>query len=74
MSEPHDGQRADAGRPPVQPAEPCVMVVFGAGGDLTRRKLVPALVNLRRSGVLPDRFAIVVRAVTRPVASDWSLV
>ena len=59
MSEPHDGQRADAGRPPVQPAEPCVMVVFGAGGDLTRRKLVPALVNLRRSGVLPDRFAIV---------------
>src|SRR5262245_4921969 len=59
MSEPHDGQRADEGRPPVQPAEPCAMVIFGAGGDLTRRKLMPALINLRRSGFLPDRFAVV---------------
>ena len=35
------------------------MVIFGASGDLTRRKLVPALINLRRGGLLPDAFAIV---------------
>src|ERR671921_806043 len=40
-------------------AEPCVMVIFGATGDLTKRKLFPALYNLARSGHLPDNFAIV---------------
>ena len=35
------------------------MVIFGASGDLTRRKLVPALYNLARAGLLPDRFAVV---------------
>ncbi|MEO5819852.1 MAG: glucose-6-phosphate dehydrogenase [Vicinamibacteraceae bacterium] len=40
------------------------MVVFGAGGDLTRRKLVPALINLRRGGLLPDETRVV--AMTRP--------
>jgi glucose-6-phosphate 1-dehydrogenase len=59
MGEPIDEAGAESGRPPVQPADPCVMVIFGAGGDLTRRKLAPALINLRRSGFLPDRFAIV---------------
>lgn len=43
---------------PPPPAPPCVMVIFGASGDLTRRKLVPALFNLRRSGLLPDEFAV----------------
>ena len=33
-------------------AEPCVMVIFGATGDLTRRKLIPALWDLRREGCL----------------------
>ena len=36
-----------------------VFVGFGASGDLTRRKLVPALVNLRRSGSLPEAFAFI---------------
>lgn len=40
-------------------AAPCVMVIFGATGDLTRRKLFPALYNLSRDGHLPDNFAIV---------------
>jgi len=40
-------------------ADPCVMVVFGATGDLMRRKLVPALYNLARGGLLPDNFAVV---------------
>jgi glucose-6-phosphate 1-dehydrogenase len=42
---------------PIAPADPAVFVGFGATGDLTRRKLLPALVNLRRSGALSERFA-----------------
>jgi glucose-6-phosphate 1-dehydrogenase len=38
--------------------DPCIMVIFGATGDLTRRKLVPALYNLQRDGLLPERFAV----------------
>ncbi len=38
--------------------KPCVMVIFGASGDLTKRKLVPALHNLFRRGLLPDEFAV----------------
>src|SRR5438067_11664297 len=41
-----------------QPAGPCVMVVFGAAGDLTRRKLVPALYNLAKEKLLPRNFAV----------------
>ena len=40
-------------------ADPCVMVIFGATGDLTKRKLFPALYNLARDGHLPENFAIV---------------
>jgi glucose-6-phosphate 1-dehydrogenase len=40
-------------------AEPCVMVIFGATGDLTKRKLFPALYNLARDKFLPSNFAIV---------------
>lgn len=40
-------------------AEPCVMVIFGATGDLTKRKLFPALYNLAKQGFLPENFAIV---------------
>src|SRR5207253_6300001 len=40
-------------------AEPCVMVIFGATGDLTKRKLFPALYNLAKNGHLPEKFAIV---------------
>jgi glucose-6-phosphate 1-dehydrogenase len=38
--------------------EPCVMVIFGASGDLTQRKLVPALVGLAENGALPEPFAV----------------
>jgi glucose-6-phosphate 1-dehydrogenase len=36
-----------------------IMVIFGASGDLTRRKLMPALFHLEQAGLLPERFAIV---------------
>lgn len=38
--------------------EPTVIIIFGAGGDLTQRKLVPALYNLYLDGWLPEQFAI----------------
>jgi glucose-6-phosphate 1-dehydrogenase len=40
-------------------APPAVLVIFGASGDLTQRKLVPGLVNLARHKRLPDEFAMV---------------
>lgn len=40
-------------------AEPCILVIFGATGDLTARKLIPALYNLAREGQLPTHFACV---------------
>lgn len=40
-------------------AEPCVMVIFGATGDLTKRKLFPALYNLAREDFLPHKFSII---------------
>ena len=40
-------------------AEPCTMVIFGASGDLTRRKLLPALYTLAKERLLPSRFAVV---------------
>ena len=39
-------------------AHPCTIVIFGASGDLTRRKLLPALYNLMLDGLLPENFAV----------------
>ena len=44
---------------PSQAPDPCCLVIFGASGDLTRRKLVPALYNLLLDGLLPVEFAVV---------------
>ena len=40
------------------PAPPCVMVIFGAGGDLAKRLLAPALCNLAQAGRLDDGFKV----------------
>jgi glucose-6-phosphate 1-dehydrogenase len=40
------------------PSEPCIMVIFGASGDLTKRLLVPALYNLHCDGLLAKNFAV----------------
>ncbi|MSR31095.1 MAG: glucose-6-phosphate dehydrogenase [Gemmataceae bacterium] len=40
------------------PAEPCLMVIFGASGDLTKRLLMPALFNLHCDNLLGENFAI----------------
>ena len=39
--------------------QPCAIVIFGATGDLTHRKLIPALYNLAADGELPAGAAIV---------------
>jgi glucose-6-phosphate 1-dehydrogenase len=40
-------------------ADPCAMVIFGASGDLTKRKLLPSLYNLAAANLLPRQFAII---------------
>ena len=40
-------------------AKPCVLVIFGATGDLTRRKLVPSLMRLAKNGLVPPGFTVV---------------
>jgi glucose-6-phosphate 1-dehydrogenase len=45
-------------------ADPGILVIFGASGDLTRRKLLPALYNLKESSLLPQQFAVL--GVARP--------
>ncbi len=40
-------------------AEPCTVVIFGATGDLTHRKLIPAFYNIAASGDLPPQFKVV---------------
>jgi glucose-6-phosphate 1-dehydrogenase len=45
-------------QPATHQSPPCIMVIFGAAGDLTKRKLIPALYNLKKSNLLPDDFAV----------------
>ena len=54
-----------------EPAPPNAFVIFGATGDLTKRKLIPALYNLRAQKLLRDEFAII--AVARKPISDEEL-
>ena len=54
-----DTQSTSTGTESARKADPCVMVIFGASGDLTKRKLIPALLNLASSKLLPEQFAII---------------
>src|SRR5438132_8994703 len=49
----------------MKPAEPQAVVIFGASGDLTRRKLLPAFFHLFVEGLLPKGFALVGFATTK---------
>ncbi|MBU3664571.1 MAG: glucose-6-phosphate dehydrogenase [Chthoniobacterales bacterium] len=50
---------------------PCVIVIFGATGDLTRRKLIPALYNLAADGNLPSSLAVVCFARRDKTSEDF---
>jgi glucose-6-phosphate 1-dehydrogenase len=51
----------------LAPPPPQAIVIFGASGDLTKRKILPALYNLHVQGLLPERYAIVGYA-----RSEWN--
>jgi glucose-6-phosphate 1-dehydrogenase len=51
--------------------DPCVVVIFGASGDLTKRKLLPALYHLEQSGLLPKDFAVV-GVARRPLEQSFA--
>jgi glucose-6-phosphate 1-dehydrogenase len=51
--------------------EPTILVIFGASGDLTKRKLLPALFHLEQVGLLPKEFAIV-GVARRPLGDEFA--
>src|SRR6202451_3669102 len=51
--------------------EPGIMVIFGASGDLTQRKLLPALFHLRQNNLLPEKFSIV-GVARRPLGDEFA--
>src|ERR1700724_1149015 len=53
------------------PADPCAMVIFGASGDLTKRLVMPALYNLSRTKMLPEKFALIGVARAEETAESW---
>jgi glucose-6-phosphate 1-dehydrogenase len=55
----------------MKPAEPQAVVIFGASGDLTRRKLLPAFFHLFKEGLLPRGFAVVGYARTEMSDDDF---
>lgn len=58
-------------RKEAKPPGPCTMVIFGAGGDLTKRLLVPALYNLCRTHLLPAEFSVVGVDIAEMTADSW---
>ena len=54
-----------------EPAPPCTMVIFGGAGDLTKRKLVPALYNLAASGLLGNEFAVIAVARAEMTSEEY---
>ena len=55
----------------VAVAPPCAMVIFGAGGDLTKRLIVPALYNLVNAKRLPEGFRLVGVSLSAKTAEEW---
>jgi glucose-6-phosphate 1-dehydrogenase len=55
----------------LKPAEPQAVVIFGASGDLTRRKLLPAFWHLFAEGLLPRGVAIIGYARTEMTDEQW---
>jgi glucose-6-phosphate 1-dehydrogenase len=74
MNEIHKKPTARVDAPPRRlphPADPCTMVIFGSGGDLMHRLLMPALYNLARTNLLPQRFAIIGLGTADRTSESW---
>jgi glucose-6-phosphate 1-dehydrogenase len=64
-------RRAMEPAPEAKSAGPCAMVIFGAGGDLTKRLVVPALYNLATSKLLPKDFALIGVDIADLTTDQW---
>lgn len=59
-----------ASRATERTPDPCIVVIFGASGDLTKKKLLPALYHLEQDGLLPRKFAVV-GVARRPLQDEF---
>src|SRR5580704_12470258 len=66
---PEDLSNVSHGRETIP--EPGILVIFGASGDLTKRKLLPALFHLRQNNLLPANFSIV-GVARRPLGDEFA--
>jgi glucose-6-phosphate 1-dehydrogenase len=66
---PEDLSQVPAGKERIPEAG--ILVIFGASGDLTKRKLLPALFHLRQVDLLPKQFAIV-GVARRPLGNEFA--
>src|SRR5712691_3631771 len=60
------------GLPIRRTPDPCILVIFGASGDLTKRKLFPALYSLAYRRLLPEHFAVVGVARTEETDEEFT--
>ncbi len=60
-----------AGTNTANDPQPCILVIFGGGGDLTRRKLLPAVYNQALEGELPANFAVLGLALEEMNDEDY---
>src|SRR5690349_18474534 len=58
--------------PPGRQPQSATLIIFGAGGDLTKRLVVPALYHLVQAHKLPDRLAIIGIDHTDQTTERWS--
>jgi len=65
-------KRANRPNPKKVKPDPCAMVIFGAGGDLTKRLVVPALYNLMHGGELPENFVLIGADLAEGTAESWA--
>jgi len=59
-------------QPTPQPEGPCAMAIFGAGGDLIGRLVIPALCNLMANRLLPDEFVLIGMDMAAPSTNGGS--
>ena len=68
---PHPHVQQESNEHQGRPGDHCAMVIFGASGDLTKRKLIPALYHLAKKNLLPKEFALVGCAIDEISEDDF---
>ena len=70
---PASSQGGGTGTDDARRAPACALVIFGASGDLTERKLLPAIRQLAANGRLPQEFALIGVARTALSDGEWAV-